>query len=200
MTRNPDTFSDKKTFFEALRTLAPKAIRHLSEKLLPLIHSVGGVYLLSREDIEELNNDAILITLQKLQDGSFQFQDYDPVSYALGVTRMLVANRLRKKNLNTVPMDGVKQEMDGVEVDPEQYYLHKESEKTIGQLLDLLGNNCKQIIRLKYYDNFKDQEVIDRQLSPYSTVDSLKNKRSQCLRKLSELVKHKGLTLRHFLK
>src|SRR5690606_16084221 len=74
---------DKHSFYQALKALDPAAIRYLADALNVSIKRLPNIYFLSREDIEELRNDAILITLKKLQDGSFQFQEYDPLAYAM---------------------------------------------------------------------------------------------------------------------
>lgn len=178
------TMQDKQKHFEGLKAADPNAIRLLSRRLDQYIPTLQGIYLLQKQDIEELRNDVILLTLQKLQDGAFQFRDLELVSYALAVARKLLANRLRKRSLDTVPLENY----DGVDdLNPERYYLMKEFESKIGSLLSSLGENCEKTIRLKYYDNLKDQEVIDRKLTNYNSVDSLKNKRSQCLKKLATL-------------
>ena len=183
--------SNNYQLFESLKSLDRQAIRHMSNRLLVAIKALPGIYHFQKEDIEELRNDALLITLKKITSEEFVFQDYDPLSYAMGVARKLFANMIRKRKLNTIPL----QEFDKAsDINPEKYYLQKEAETVLGKLLKTVGENCEKIIRLKYYDNMKDQEVIDKKMSIYSTVNSLKNKRSQCLKKLSELVKEKGFS------
>ncbi|MEZ4932588.1 MAG: hypothetical protein R2788_10770 [Saprospiraceae bacterium] len=106
MQNSPPVFSkDKQAFFAALKELDGAAIRHLSEKLSVLIKSIPNIYLFQKEDIEELKNDAILVTLKKMEEGTFVFQDYDPVTYCMAVSRKLLANLLRKRKLDTVPID-----------------------------------------------------------------------------------------------
>ncbi|MBL7827280.1 MAG: hypothetical protein JNJ57_11655 [Saprospiraceae bacterium] len=55
------------------------------------------------------------------------------------------------------------------------------------QLLFQLEPNCQKLIRLKYLEEMRDKEVIELQLTQYSTVDALKNHRSKCFKKLTEL-------------
>ncbi|MEZ4954024.1 MAG: hypothetical protein R2825_10660 [Saprospiraceae bacterium] len=198
MQNSPPVFSkDKQAFFAALKELDGAAIRHLSEKLSVLIKSIPNIYLLQKEDIEELKNDAILVTLKKMEEGTFVFQDYDPVTYCMAVSRKLLANLLRKRKLDTVPIDNNDVVAD---FNPEKYLLQKETELEIGKLLKGLGENCEQVIRLKYYDNLRDQEVVNQKTTIYNTVDSLKNKRSQCLKKLAALVKEKGYSFSDLFK
>ena len=186
-TRRP--YPNEKELYEALTRLEAKAIRYLSKRLKNALKNLKGIYLLSEQDIEELNNDAILVTLQKLTNGQLVFQGYSPVAYATAVARRLLANRLRKHQLDTVQLDGHDRFVD---LDPEQFYLQKEVELALAQKLRKLGSNCEQLIRLKYFYDLKDKEVIAQKLTPYSTVNSIKNRRSQCLKKLLELLRQDG--------
>lgn len=192
-----DFVKDKLKFFKALERQDPVAIRYLSDRLSYSIKSLPGVYHFLKEDIEELKNDALLILLKKITNGEFVYQEYDPLSYALAVSRRLFANLVRKKRLNTVPVEDYDQAAD---FSPDEYLHQKEMELKLGTLLSQVGENCEKILRLKYYDNLKDQKIVDRNLAPYTSVDSLKNKRSQCLKKLSQIVKSNGVSLTDFFK
>lgn len=188
---NPATdFKDSLQFYEALKQLRSEAILHLSNRLEKSVKSLNGVYLLTNEDIEEVRNDAILITLKKITEGLYQYQNYSPLSYTMAVFKNLLNNRLRKKKQATTELTNVEY----VDFSPEEYYIRKEKEVELGEILKSLGDNCEQIIRLKYYDQFKDGEIISNKLSAYSTVDSLKSKRSQCLKKLAKLVRQTGVS------
>ena len=186
----PDSHHQSRREYDLLAQLDEAAIRRLGNQLFPIIKSLPGVHLFSAEDIEELRNDALLITLQKITTGQFKFQEHSPLGYAAGVARKLMANKGRKKKLATIPI-----EKDNIptDLDPEQYYLAKEYQQTIGRLLDRLGGRCAQLIRLKYYDNLRDQEILDRKLTAYTSLDSLKSKRSQCLKKLLRLINETGM-------
>ena len=189
--------SSNEVLFQGLKRLDSTAIRQLSEKLSCCIKSITRIYLLPKEDIEELKNDAIVITLKKITEGEFIYQGPHPVAFTIVVFKGLLNNRLRKKNRNTVSMEFLEET---VSFDPEQYFIRKETEKIIAEVLQELGEKCEQIIRLRYFDCLQDREVIDRKLTEYQTVNSLKSKRSQCLKKLAILLKRRGISLHGFLK
>jgi hypothetical protein len=50
------------------------------------------------------------------------------------------------------------------------------------------GAPCEQVIRLKYIDGYSDEEAIREGLTGYSTVESLRQKRSDCMKKLKDKV------------
>lgn len=184
-------FADHRFLADSIRELDQNAIRHLHQELTSAVKSVKGIYLLSREDIDELKNDALLITIRRLQEGLVLFDGTSVVGYARGVMVKLLQNHLRRRQLETVELLDHDQHSD---FDPEAYLLQKETESEIGRLLKSLGGVCEKIIRLRYFDNIRDQEVVDLQLVAFSNVDSLKSKRCSCLKKLADIAKKKGIT------
>mgnify|MGYP000641265574 CR=1 FL=1 len=75
----------------------------------------------------------------------------------------------------------------------QEYFERKEHIELIDRLFQNIGPPCSDIIRLKYLDGYADEEVVAQQLSAYSTVESLRVKRSDCMKKLKDMVKKAGL-------
>lgn len=185
-----------KDWYESLKELKPKAIKSLSDRLNISVYKLSGICFLTREDIQEFINDIILVTIQKIKSGQFEFQNYSPLSYSMEVARKLLSNRLRIKRMETVPLDTLEH---STSPNVDQYYLDKETQIKLGLLLKKMGANCEHLIRLKYYDELKDEEIIRKRMTDYQTVDSLKVKRSQCLGKLKTIVKTNGITISKLL-
>jgi hypothetical protein len=47
------------------------------------------------------------------------------------------------------------------------------------------------VIRLKYIDGISDEEAVQDKLTAYSTADSLRKKRSDCMKKLKDITASK---------
>ena len=71
----------------------------------------------------------------------------------------------------------------GIETDSKRI----EATELVRLLLGHLGQPCEQIIRLQHIDGYSDEEVVQQKLTKYSTTDSLKMKRSDCMKKLIQL-------------
>ena len=84
----------------SLIKLDPQAIKQLSRQLDAAIKSIKSIYLLGKEDIEELKQDALLITIRRLQEGQVLFDGITPVAFARGVAVKLLQNRMKKPILN----------------------------------------------------------------------------------------------------
>ncbi len=181
---------DNKAFYDALGRAEPGAIRVLAGKIAGNVRQAALRAALSTEDAEELVHDAVVVTIANIQNQTFLFSDFSPVAYANGVVRKLIANRVRARKPAQEALEDNEMFSD---YDPEIYLNNKELEHLIGKLLGKLGENCQQLLRLKYFDNLRDQEIVDQQLTPYHSTNSLKSKRNQCMGKLIELAKASGL-------
>lgn len=181
---------DKKAFFEALGRAESQAIRLLSQKIIYELKDATAQAQLTSEDAEELLNDAIVVTISNIRNGKFVFSDISPVAYAKGVVRKLIANHLRTKK----PRKKELEDSDALsDFDPFAYLEDKERQAVVGQLLKRLGENCHNLLVMKFFSHLKDEEIITQGLAPYTSVGSLKSKRSQCLKKLAELARQAGI-------
>jgi DNA-directed RNA polymerase specialized sigma24 family protein len=63
----------------------------------------------------------------------------------------------------------------------------REAAEMTRQLLTQLGEPCQQVVRLHHIDGYSDEEVIQGKMTRYTTADSLKMKRSDCMKKLIQL-------------
>lgn len=182
---------DNQSFFDALGRAEAPAIRQLAAKIAFVVQQAAAQAGLSPQDAEETLNDAVVITLSNIRDGRFQFMDFSPATYAAGVARKLIANRVRVKKPATMEPDNLPLLSD---LNPEAYLQNKERQNLVGELLKRLEETCRQLIKLKYFDTLRDEEIVARQLTPFTSINSLKSKRSQCLKKLAALALEAGIT------
>ena len=175
-------FADPIALYNGLEKQDASAIKFLQSKILIFLENRRGWAKFTHSDIEELANDAILITLQKIQQGKFKFQGHSPVTYTKVIAENLLKNFARKKYLPTVQIETTPIAIDA---EVETYLINKEIELEIGKALNRLNENARQLIKLKYYDGLSDAEIIEKKLTIYTTVDSLKNRRCRCMKKLA---------------
>ncbi|MCB0522476.1 MAG: sigma-70 family RNA polymerase sigma factor [Lewinellaceae bacterium] len=181
---------DNQPFFDALGRAEPAAIRLLSQKISYGVNRAASNAGLPPEDAEELVNDAIVITITNIKEGKFQFMEFSSATYAAGVARKLVANQIRTKKPPSKELDNLPVASD---LDPESYLKDKERQSIVGQLLAKLGDTCQQLLKMKYFTHLRDQEIIDRQLAAFTSINSLKSKRSQCLKQLAGIAAEAGI-------
>jgi RNA polymerase sigma factor (sigma-70 family) len=187
--KNAPSFS-KKQLYEALGAADEAAIVFLADKVSTDVRQAGRRGGLAEEDIEELLQDVIMITITSIRKGSFEFMDFHPAAYALGEARKMIANLHRKKKLQTETLD---QPMESEsDFTPEKYIRDKERQQLLEQLLNQLDANCRELIQMKFFDQIKDKEIIEKNLTTYNNLASLRSKRSQCLKRLTAIAREAG--------
>ncbi len=188
-TANPcSKYPGNRALFDGLAALETGAIRCLQDKARGAIFNYGKMRSIPDEDLEEVVEDATVIFLEKIGNGGYEFQGMAPVTYCVEIGKRLVLKRGEKRQLKTVDIDTAP--VFG-ENEIGKFYEQRALEEQIGKLLNSVGENCRQVIKLRYYERLSDAEVIEQKLTPYSTVGSLKVKRSECISKLSEMVADK---------
>jgi len=188
---NQPSIPELKTAYDqwnALKHKNNRAITALLKEIIPLTKSWSAQHKINAQDTEELINDAVLICLKKLQKGSFEWQQTPTKAYAFSVFKYLAMNHLRKKQLKVVPLlDTLTNFVTSEE---------NEEEASIMQLItEEIGPGAAQIIRLYYFQCYSDAEVVDERLTSYTSVNALKSKRSQLLKRL-----RKATSLKNYCK
>jgi hypothetical protein len=177
-------FGSHELLFEGLQNLDNAAILCIQVRALPSVKKIVAGYGLPSEKVDELLNAATLVFLQKIGSGAYQFQGHSPLNYFLEIAKRqaLMATRSLKKA--TVPLENLPEAADPDHAD---LLRRNEAAETVKQLLDQLGQPCADVIRLHHIEGFSDEEVVSQGLTKYSTTDSLKMKRSDCMKKLVQL-------------
>lgn len=177
-------FDTHERLFEGLYNLETAAILCLQAKALPSVKKIVAGHGLSDEKTDELLNSATLVFLQKIESGAYQFQGHSPLNYFIEIAKRqaLMATRSLKKA--TAPLENLPETADPDHAD---LLRRQDAAETVRLLLDQLGPPCNDVIRLHHIDGYSDEEVVNQRLTKYSTPDSLKMKRSDCMKKLVQL-------------
>lgn len=177
-------FDSHERLFEGLRKLETAAILCLQAKALPSVKKLVAGHGLPDEKADEILNSATLVFLQKIESGAYQFQGHAPTTYFIEIVKRqaLMATRSLKKA--TAPLENLPETADPDHAD---LLRRQEAAETVRLLLDQLGQPCQDVVRLHHIDGYSDEEVVNQRLTKYSTPDSLKMKRSDCMKKLVQL-------------
>lgn len=172
------TYSDSRSLYEGLLKEEDNAIRTLYMRIRGGIHRLAMQHGLTQEDTEELAGDCVSVMMLKIRTGQYTFMGYDPATFVMEIAKNKVRG-YRKKD--TVAWEDHFEELEMPEPGTQEDVVLLE------QLLSQLSENCRKLIQMKYLEGMKDKEVIEAQSTQYTTVDALKNKRAQCMKKLIEL-------------
>ena len=171
---------------ESLELLKKEDSKTINYWLLKLRHRVYGKLKnkgLSNEDIEELLLDTITIFIEKLRHGEYRYTGAPIIAYLIKVSHYRTTYYIRKKSKSQRLEDYMRfaENTEDTELPPAWEFVEMAMEQ--------LNSSEKQLIQLTYFEGLKDKEIVDKNLTKYKNIDSLKSQRYKCIRKLIELVK-----------
>lgn len=177
-------YTSDELLFGGLQAEESGAIRCLYTRVAPFVYKIARNGGLPDTDIEELIGDAIATLLLKIRSGAYVFQGYSPATFAVEVAKNKMMHRLRK--LKKQQMEPLSEQFDQAE-EEDNNPANWEAVEQLNRFLNAISPGCQQLIRLKYLEEKRDKEVIEQQLTPYTTVDALKTHRARCMKKLVEM-------------
>lgn len=177
-------YETNERLFNGLQRLDNAAILCVQTKALNSVRKFVGQYRLPLQQADDILNQSTLIFLKKIEDGTYQFQNHAPSTYLIEIARRvaLMATRSQKNAPETLENQHHLPDP-AFEKDDKSH----EATELVRQLLGHLGQPCEQVVRLHHIEGYSDEEVVSQQLTQYSTVNSLKMKRSDCMKKLIQL-------------
>ena len=177
-------YESNEQLFVGLQKLETAAIVLLQTKALPTVQQLVKGFGLSSVEAEDILNRSTVIFLQKIEDGSYLFQGHAPSTYLIEIAKRLALMATRSQKKSAEPLDNYEHLYDETwETEQKQ----REAAEMTRQLLAQLGDPCQQVVRLHHIDGYSDEEVIQGKMTRYTTTDSLKIKRSDCMKKLIQL-------------
>jgi DNA-directed RNA polymerase specialized sigma24 family protein len=186
MAKQYEQYQNAKLFYAGLKAGENQAFHYLISKIKTPIHQQCR-----EQQMAELGDDilqqTIAILLQKLENGSYQFQENAaPATYAIAIAKNLISNHKRGKRNNALDIESftnilwTNNDWTGLK-------------ETVTYYLSLLGADCQQLIRLRELNEYKYKEIIEQKLMPkYTNEGALRNKFQNCWNKWMEIIEKLG--------
>lgn len=175
-------YDTNEQLYWALKAGDNKAFHHLISKIKSTVHGLcRDRQLASRGD--DILQQTLTILLRKLENGSYVFQNNaSPATFTIGIAKNLILNFIRGSENSPADINSFENvlwtsnQWDGVK-------------ETVTFYLSLLGEDCRQLIRLRKLEDYKYKEIIEQKLMPkYTNEGSLRNKFESCWNKWMETI------------
>lgn len=183
---NRNNFNDVAHLMESLRQGNSGAILFIQNKATGYVVKLLAQFRLPGHLLQEVLNEASIILLKKLREPDFSLHSAQPLTYFIEIIKKVVSNETRKKQVGQHDLLENQHDLSDTSID--EYQRRKDQIELLNNLLSGAGAPCEQVIRLKYIDGFSDDEAVREKLTAYSTVESLRQKRSDCMQKLKDRV------------
>jgi RNA polymerase sigma factor (sigma-70 family) len=168
---------DEKEIFERIQNGDEKALEFIYKKYYRMMTKMVITNSGTEDEARDIYQDALVVFWQKARSGKLVMTSKIS-TYVYSICQNLWRKELdRKKRLSNEEKDTAQSmDMDSAE-----------REKIVARCLDQLGETCRKVLMLYYFDELSMQEIADKM--GFANTDTAKTKKYKCKQKLDELVK-----------
>lgn len=138
---------------------------------------------ISDEDVVDIYQDSVIVLYENILSGKLTDFSSSVKTYLFAIGKYKVYNKLKLKNTTE---DFSNYEFLLEEENQDDPPVQEENIKKLLTAYQKLGNKCKQVLRLFYYEN-QTIEEIKNQLD-YTSKDVVKSQKSRCIKQLKEIL------------
>ena len=165
---------------ELLRNRDQKFMTESYQKVYPMVESFVVKNSGSKDDAQDIIQDAFFLLYKKIEDASFEITS-QLSTYVFGISKNLWLKKITKKRLDKNAVLAENEFNDLPEEDYEKFGLVKKLEAALVSL----GEPCKTIIEQFYY--FKKSMKDIATLMHYTSAENAKNQKYKCFNRLKKL-------------
>lgn len=180
-------FTKKYTDSEILQAILngkdEKVLGALYKEVLPLVVGYVTKNQGSVDEAKDIFQDAVIRFYKSVKTGAFQ-EKCSISTFIFGISRNLWINYTKQKS-RMVSDDEIQFAQDSANL--EENLVSEEKVSVVNKLLDMLGEQCQQLLRYTVYDGLSMREVVA--LMGFSSEDVAKTYNYRCKQKMLKLVK-----------
>lgn len=156
-----------------------KVIMALYKEGAPLINSLVSKNNISNIDYKEILHDGITIMFEKAIKGNF-ILTCEATTYLYSVCRNILLKRFDKNKQVVELVDAC----NFIALDNGYNFIENEKDQIeyLRKILNTVGNTCKTILELYYFEKLKMDEIAEK--LNYTNADNAKTQKYKCLKKL----------------
>lgn len=163
-----------------------KAILFLYQQYSESTHSFIIHYGGSRQDAEDVFQETVVSFIEIVKKGSYR-QEASIKTFLISVAKNIWLNEVKKRERSDFREKQFESGRDQKEVDVSHYISDLEKKRQLRELVYKLGEPCRKILMLFYYENLSMKEIVDH--LPYENEQVVRNKKYKCLQQLSGFIK-----------
>jgi RNA polymerase sigma factor (sigma-70 family) len=140
----------------------------------------------SADDAADLIQEVMLVFVKLVSEEKYR-GEASVKSFLYSICKNLWITELRKRKSTEARHDRYEGEKDQLENDISTQISKNENLKFVMDLFDKLGEKCKQVLTLFYFDELPMKEISEK--LEFSSEQVLRNKKYKCLQNLTDQVK-----------
>jgi len=139
----------------------------------------------SRQDAEDIFQEVVVAFIDLVQKNKFRGES-TVKTFLFSLNRYSWLNELKRRNRALVREEKYEMGQDRLEMDAGAMIADREGKEEIVKLVSQLGETCRKILLLFYYENLSMKEILDN--LHYENEQVVRNKKYKCLKQLEQLL------------
>jgi RNA polymerase sigma factor (sigma-70 family) len=142
----------------------------------------------TEQDAEDVFQEVIVLFIRLVQENKFKGES-SVKTFLYALNRNIWLNELKRKNRQARREEKFEERMGSTDPSLQHLVEDRERHQLIMRTMDALGENCKKILLLYYYENRSMREIVEHM--HYDNEQVVRNKKYKCLKKLEAMLKVK---------
>jgi RNA polymerase sigma factor (sigma-70 family) len=156
--------------------------RQHAESVSSFIMSRGG----NEQDADDIFQETVVSFIDIVKRGKFR-GDASIRTFLIAVAKNIWFNELNKRKRSGERDKKYETGKEEEELDVSHHISEREVKQQLRNLLEQLGESCRKLLILFYYENLSMKEMLEH--LPYENEQVVRNKKYKCLQQLMEIIK-----------
>jgi RNA polymerase sigma factor (sigma-70 family) len=139
----------------------------------------------SQQDGEDVFQEALIAFINLVKSGKFRGEASLQTTFVSIARNIWLNEQKKRKSLDT--RGQLFENSRQPEADPASQLLQREVSEQFLNLMSRLGESCKSLLTMVYYENLSNKDILER--THYESEQVIRNKKYKCMKELTELIK-----------
>jgi len=139
----------------------------------------------SRQDAEDIFQEVVVSFIDLVQKNKFRGES-GIKTFLFALNRHAWLNELKKRGRTLKREEKYQKGQELMEANVSDIIIDREERRQVVYLLEKLGDTCKKILLLFYYENLSIAEILNS--LHYENEQVVRNKKSKCLKQLEQMI------------
>jgi RNA polymerase sigma factor (sigma-70 family) len=142
----------------------------------------------SRQDAEDVFQEVVVAFIDLVQKDKFRGES-TVKTFLYSLNRHTWLNELKRRGRALIREEKYEKGQEQTVPDTSQLIADREGKAEVIKLVGELGETCRKILLLFYYENFSMKEILDA--TEYENEQVVRNKKYKCLKQLEQMINEK---------
>jgi RNA polymerase sigma factor (sigma-70 family) len=139
----------------------------------------------SRQDAEDVFQEVVVSFIDLVQKDKFRGES-TVKTFLYSLNRFVWLNELKRRGRALVREEKYEKGQERVELDTSHTIVDREEKQKVLRLVEELGDTCRKILLLFYYENLSMKEILEQ--TDYENEQVVRNKKYKCLKQLEQMI------------